>query len=904
MCPAGWWSSSGASQCSACPVGTFYPSEGAASAEQCIRCPPGTFGPLVNATSPLDCARCPAGSWSDATGASSNATCVACPARHIAASAGMSACVSCGPGEFAASSTRCGACAAGHVVSADGSRCNDTCEAGQAPSADQLSCVACAAGNTSRRGMAACEACAPGTFTSSSGLGECAACPRDTFASSSGMSSCAACPWSRETRRVGSVSLSECVCAVGMLLADPSNATSECAACPEGGMCDGVSVVPSVLPGFFAADPMSRRIERCVPAEACRGSESAGNASRCASGYEGLRCAQCASGWFRRDEQCRECPRVSVLYLLVFVAALAGVLGLSSVLLRIGASLAPLTIAVDYFQVLSKFGSMRLSWSNSTGAILESFQYVELNVQLAAPECFVRAGYATKWLAFQSVPALCVLMVAVFVVSWLATAGRGSGGEAVKRMWSRAVGVMLLVLQVVYVTLVSKVLEVFDCRQVTQTLSVLEADTTIECGGAQHGKLVAYGALFGALYGAGIPALFWWCLRLARAKIEDATRGRSDRVVAAAAAAARRRSSVSSATAAAAGDALSSSSSSSSMQAKLSRIETMFGCLYRRFRGGASFWILCLLARRVAFSFCVIMLTSRVRTQTTMLSIVFTASLAAQLVMKPYLKTAQHDGKSRSRLFVSLRDDPNAMEASSLMSSLAVLLSGSLYDAGQREDLASGPSTRAVLLDVMCALLVVMSAVYMMFAIAASMAGVIRSRRKQSVSRSIGGAAKAKASSGPAAAAAALSKQGEWRMQNPMLQSRPSGGPRATTATPGPAAGGGGGESDPQQASMRRSEKSESPGPAARGRAGQALASDRESSAGLEALVSQMQRERQEMQRERQEMQRERQELMSRLDRQEADRQRERQEWREQDRRRESELLARIERLVSSRGPQ
>ncbi len=92
---------------------------------------------------------------------------------------------------------------------------------------------------------------------------------------------------------------------------------------------------------------------------------------------------------------------------MVFGLALVALLGVANVLMRLGSSLAPLTIALDYFQVLGRFGGMDLEWSNSTTSLLSSFEVVELNVQFAAPECFVRAGFTAKWLGVQAVPVVC-----------------------------------------------------------------------------------------------------------------------------------------------------------------------------------------------------------------------------------------------------------------------------------------------------------------------------------------------------------------------------------------------------------------------------------------------------------------------------------------------------------------
>jgi hypothetical protein len=473
----------------------------------------------------------------------------------------------------------------------------------------------------------------------------------------------------------------------------------------------------------------------------------------------------------------------------VFGLALVALLGVANVLMRLGSSLAPLTIALDYFQVLGRFGGMDLEWSNSTTSLLSSFEVLELNVQFAAPECFVRAGFTAKWLGVQAVPVMCGALLAAQYGVWLAARGRGLASDARAAQRERVLGVMLLMLQVLYITLVGKTLEAFDCNELPDGSRVLAVDTTIECGGVEQSRLQSLGAAAAVVYVCGIPALFWWCLRRARSLIKAAM----DR-------AARRRLSIAARTDADTAMVDSSSSSSSeaaaaassattgstargksqrrmptavsgaaqvraaaqirkqqlsqieaSQRRELQRVEAVFGCLYRRFTFESQFWLLVLMARKAAFVFAAVMLTTKPQSQSAILLLVLVASIALQLVWRPYSRiddprVAQQQQQQQQRESSSssssessswwvwsrareaarrLRTDPNVMEASSLVSSSLVLLSGVLYSASRTEGLA-GSGWRGRSLDVSCAAIIAGSAGYMVVAVSVPVAMGLR----------------------------------------------------------------------------------------------------------------------------------------------------------------------------------
>jgi hypothetical protein len=192
-----------------------------------------------------------------------------------------------------------------------------------------------------------------------------------------------------------------------------------------------------------------------------------------------------------------------------------------------------------------------------------------------------------------------------------------------------------------------------------------------------------------------------------------------------------------------------------SQRRELQRVEAVFGCLYRRFTFESQFWLLVLMARKAAFVFAAVMLTTKPQSQSAILLLVLVASIALQLVWRPYSRIddprvahqqqqqqQQRDSPSSSSSSSGspsswwvwsrareaarrLRTDPNVMEASSLVSSSLVLLSGVLYSASRTEGLA-GSGWRGRSLDVSCAAIIAGSAGYMVVAVSVPVAMGLR----------------------------------------------------------------------------------------------------------------------------------------------------------------------------------
>ncbi|MFN3503804.1 MAG: hypothetical protein ACK4ZJ_16240, partial [Allorhizobium sp.] len=225
------------------------------------------------------------------------------------------------------------------------------------------------------------------------------------------------------------------------------------------------------------------------------------------------------AGFYRFGGLCRECPANATTFLLVGVLAVVAVVVAVHFVLKLGVSLAAVTIAVDYFQVLSNFGKFDVHWPRAPREMLKLTAFFDLNVDAAAPECFVGVNYMRDWLAVAALPYVCALLLALYHLAWRLTKGCRASRTARRRHLENRVGEMLLLLQVMYLALVGKSLEVFNCSELADGTFAMDAAPYIRCWDSPtHRYLLTLTLITSSLYVVGIPLLFWCVLRWSNAR--------------------------------------------------------------------------------------------------------------------------------------------------------------------------------------------------------------------------------------------------------------------------------------------------------------------------------------------------------------------------------------------------
>lgn len=282
-----------------------------------------------------------------------------------------------------------------------------------------------------------------------------------------------------------------------------------CQPCPLGATCAGGEADPIAAAGFYR----KRRdvFVGCRPLEACIGGEDI----PCANGYEEFACASCASGYYRLEQRCHECPEMAWMLLAGFGTGALFLGGLIAILARRRVELTALSIGIDFLQAVSLFGAFSFRWPPMLLDVLGLLSFSSLNMEVVAPECTLTWGFRGKWYAVQL---SIIILVAVCGLMWFVgkcvSCWFGSGTRATQRgkgLQQAASSALLQGLYLMYFVVVRSALLLFDCTTDADGVSTMDADPSILCGdnaGGIFAELYPLAMASLVLYGAGIPLFF------------------------------------------------------------------------------------------------------------------------------------------------------------------------------------------------------------------------------------------------------------------------------------------------------------------------------------------------------------------------------------------------------------
>ena len=291
LCPKGSISKEGSYECTQCPSGTFEGDLGIS----CTPCPVGTSNSKTGMTS---CTPCPPGTSTDSktgessctpcvpgwfSGVSGSASCTKCSSGRVSENSGSSSCTECSPGTFSnPESSSCTECSPGTSSLSFGSSL----------------CTACSPGSVSLTSKASsCTECSPGTYSTNASL-PCVPCPKGTI-SVSGQTLCTTC----QAGTMANANKTYCEpCPVGQA----SVAGGDCTACPAGttpvnGICQPCLANTTSVAGGV-----------CQPCPAGTTSVSGGVCTACPAGTSSVSggvCTACPANTYSvAGGVCQPCP--------------------------------------------------------------------------------------------------------------------------------------------------------------------------------------------------------------------------------------------------------------------------------------------------------------------------------------------------------------------------------------------------------------------------------------------------------------------------------------------------------------------------------------------------------------------------------------------------------------------
>jgi len=321
-------------------------------------------------------------------------------------------------------------------------------------------------------------------------------------------------------------------------------ATGEtCLPCPTGATCPGTPVEPVALPGFWReemppSDPFFKQLcpparqdrptcpllVSCVPASACLRNNT------CALGYEGERCSQCLRGrYYRVDGECIECPQNPELILAAFVVGVILVCIGAYEMNRRQLNLGWIAIGLDYFQVLSLFTNVKVSWPPALKELFRILSVFNLNLDLTAPECWAEGiTFTMRWYATIGMPVVAAALIGLVWISkvlWtrlvkcqkLETMGDASDSLA---------SALTTIYYVSYLLLARATVDVLSCapsHPPDPRGRVFMESTAIPCfeAGGEHLAMFPFAVLALVVYNVVIPAVILRFLHSQRELVKE-----------------------------------------------------------------------------------------------------------------------------------------------------------------------------------------------------------------------------------------------------------------------------------------------------------------------------------------------------------------------------------------------
>jgi hypothetical protein len=223
-CSAGWYLSSDAERCNACPLGTFKSDESRNGRDACQPCQPGTFsGPTPGAS---ECEECPGGHFQSSYGSIHWLSCGKCAPGYYAPQ-GAAKCQRCRAGTYSnlegtvrcppcpagttsfVGATECIPCPAGRFQILMGANKCPSCPAGTHQNmTGQIDCNYCPPGTMSIDGAINCTPCAVGSYNAGIGATMCLPCEPGTYGPTLGLSTCLPCRAGEMTLTRGAINCS------------------------------------------------------------------------------------------------------------------------------------------------------------------------------------------------------------------------------------------------------------------------------------------------------------------------------------------------------------------------------------------------------------------------------------------------------------------------------------------------------------------------------------------------------------------------------------------------------------------------------------------------------------------------------------------------------------------------
>lgn len=347
------------------------------------------------------------------------------------------------------------------------------------------------------------------------------------------------------------------------------NGNLDCRKCETGMDCSNPAAVVASR-GFWTLSPSSLQFYQCPVAGACLGGDRNGSIAKCATGYIGLLCATCDTGYFQQYDSCIKCPKdVGMSAAMILAVSVAFIVaGYILFKLREVLPIVQIKVGVSMLQVLAAGNAAyNIPWPSAFSTFLNYIKVVLVDIAGLVPaNCTQSMDYykslLIELLAFKGALILILLGPWVFdrIKNINCSCTRRAGAffsrfrkttvksaqnkpeemserdaqlygwptEAVKVTslresllnvkQSKLFRMSFMFLFLAYPGVTLKIFRMFKCRNINGT-SYLVADLRLQCYTAKWGGYAIYAGVMGLLYAFGLPAAVMWILYRRRHKL-------------------------------------------------------------------------------------------------------------------------------------------------------------------------------------------------------------------------------------------------------------------------------------------------------------------------------------------------------------------------------------------------
>ncbi|KNC54931.1 uncharacterized protein AMSG_12368 [Thecamonas trahens ATCC 50062] len=375
----------------------------------------------------------------------------------------------------------------------------------------------------------AAETCLPGTAIAEGGL--CADCAAGTYSDAVNVVACSACP-EFTTSSASATSFLNCSCLPMFWYGPGPRAPGKaCIPCLAGAQCAGGDDPPRAAPGYEASDDRSAFVA-CPRPQSCIGD------GRCATGYQGRLCAQCASNYYRLGNTCRKCSGSNALVLVVLLAMVfafvVAVVWINNRNTKIY-GYAAFVIALNTLQAVAIYGTIQLDWHPIAQAVFDIVSLFNLNFDLASPECGLDVGdvWMFKWAATMLMPIVLIIpfsMVALAFTAWLICSltrskPRRSYMACTRQAFGAAARGYSQTILLLYLPVMFSALRYVDCTDVGGGIVVMTTNPQRRCYTSSWWSLLPLILSIALFYALSIPLALGALLWREHARLDDLTFG-------------------------------------------------------------------------------------------------------------------------------------------------------------------------------------------------------------------------------------------------------------------------------------------------------------------------------------------------------------------------------------------